>query len=244
MSTLLELDNKLARRLSEFDGDPASDDPISRREMILEVADEIARRTFSFWYAQTLAMVDGTATYCAPAMIKVETAAYFDTTGNYYPLSVSTPKEMDRSGSGGNTAGSWRNANASTAPTHLLQEGAGQFRVWPTPTVPAGTTPAVLMEGYAIVSGSVQSDGTTPLFAADADEWPLMPMSEDCILPGVHIKRAIQFPKIYLASQDMVAAVNMSRALYNDILGDTQARAADYIAKTRYRSAAATGYGV
>ena len=227
--TLGEMDIQLTSLLMEFEGESGYGDPIGRQLILRRVTDQFAQDTDAFWYSFQAPVTDGQAAYCCPALYKLRSLNYFDSSGVWHPLLGRTVGGIERSG-----GATWRNRTSVPIPSYALIEGMNRIVLSPPPLVPTIASPLVQplieFEGFGIPSKAFQSDGVTPLFAILTDECPLNSVCHDGIVyRALCIRAGIQRP-----TPENRARIEMASREADRYLGNLAAFAQNYAPPYRF----------
>lgn len=196
-------------------GSESDRDPFGLDYIILETANEIARKTDCLVGRRYLSLVGGQADYCAPDIYKIRVLKMINEAGEYVQVKLYgySNQVVDR----------WRSQTPDTYPLVAAMRGMNGISLYPTPS--ADVTNALLVEGYAQPGDNWAYDTTgTALVNTDATECPLPEVAHDCLVYGVLYTRCLQ-----LRDKDGIA---IFKGEYLNRLGEVEGFAATYARRT------------
>ena len=164
-------------------GTDADRDPFGLDYIILESANEIARRTDCLVGRRYLSLVAGESDYCAPDIYKIRAIRFLDANGDYVQPRMYNYGDQMLVPLANNSPQAWAEA--------VGIRGMNQIAVYPTPSV--AVTNGVMIEGYAIPGEYWAYDSSgNPITNTDATECPLPVVAHDCLIYGILAERAVQ----------------------------------------------------
>jgi hypothetical protein len=191
-------------------------DPFGLEYLILETANEIARRTDCLFGRRYLDLTAGQAEYCSPDVYRIRGVFLLDTTQDVYRrmlLMNFADRKVDRI----------REDNSQTSLDTAILYGMNKVGFFPNPT--DAVTNGIMLEGYCQPGSIWQYDiSGNPVSLSDSHECPLPNVSHDCLVYGVLAARAMQM------MEPQVLA--MYKAEYLERLGMVEGWAATYARRT------------
>lgn len=195
---------------SEHDRDPFGLDYI-----IIEAANDIARKTDCFVGRRYLSTVGGTSDYCSPDVYKIRVIRIKDETGDYNEIKLASFSDQ--------ILDDYRNEIPQSVPQYCAIHGMNKIVLLPPPSV--SVTNGLLIEGFAQPGDYWQYDSNgNPLTNTDATPCPLPEMSHDCLVYNVLYLRSMQLRD--------VDGMSIYKNEYLDRLGHIESNAAMYIRRS------------
>jgi hypothetical protein len=190
-------------------------DPFGLDYLIIEAANDIARKTDCLVGRRYLSTVGGTSDYCSPDIYKIRVIQIKDEAGDYTPIKIVSFSDQ--------ILEDYRNQQAEYVPEYCAVHGMNKIVLLPPPS--QSVTNALLIEGYA-QPGDIWHYDTNgnPLPNTDASECPLPEMSHDCLVYNVLYLRAMQLRDI--------DGMTIYKNEYLDRLGHVESNAAIYARRT------------
>jgi hypothetical protein len=214
--TLAEIKQKVRMVGLHHFGGKQDLDPFGLEYLILETANEIARKTDCLFGRRYLDLVASQSEYCSPDMYHIRGVFLLNTTQSIYQRMLlinfaNRKADVIR-----------ENTSQTTLDTCILY-GMNRIGFFPEPTVaiPNG----IMLEGYCQPGSIWEYDvngNAVPL--ADTQECPLPNVSHDCLVYGVLAARAMQ-----MMEPNVLA---MYKAEYLDRLGMVEGWSATYARRT------------
>jgi hypothetical protein len=192
-------------------GTDADLDPFGLDYIILESANEIARRTDCLVGRRYLSMVAGESDYCAPDIYKIRVLKVLNMSGEYWqPKLFNFSNQMvDR----------YRSQPEQQVPDAAVISGMNRITLFPVPST--SITNGVLVEGFAQPGDYWQYDTSgTALPNTDTTECPLPDVAHDCLVYLTLSTRALQ-----MRDKDGIVLFKQE---YLDRLGQVESYAAMY----------------
>lgn len=194
-------------------GSKADQDPFGLEYIIIETANQIARRTDCLFGRRYLDLVANQSEYCAPDVYRIRGVFLLDT-GDYKRLKLMdfSDRRVDEYRENGNTG-------VDTAILYAMNK----IGIKPAPT--AAVTDGLIIEGYC-QPGSVWQYDTNgaPVTLVDTHECPLPEVAHDCLVFGTLYMRALQ-----MKDTDTIAAF---KAEFEQRVGFVESFAATYGRRT------------
>jgi len=190
-------------------------DPFGLDYIIIEAANDIARKTDCFVGRRYLSTVGGTSDYCSPDVYKIRVIRIKDETGDYNEIKLASFSDQ--------ILDDYRNQPAEYVPQYCAIHGMNKIVLLPPPSV--SVTNGLLIEGYAQPGDNWQYNSAgSPLANTDATPCPLPEMSHDCLVYNVLYLRAMQLRDI--------DGMTIYKSEYLDRLGHIESNAAMYIRRS------------
>lgn len=194
-------------------GSKADQDPFGLEYIIIETANQIARRTDCLFGRRYLDLVANQSEYCAPDVYRIRGVFLLDT-GDYKRLKLMdfSDRRVDEYRENGNTG-------VDTAILYAMNK----IGIKPAPT--AAVTDGLIIEGYCQPGSVWQYDiNGAPVTLVDAHECPLPEVAHDCLVFGTLYMRALQ-----MKDTDTIAAF---KAEFEQRVGFVESFAATYGRRT------------
>lgn len=213
--TRAEIKRRVRMYTPESPGSAGWDDPFALDQLVKDVTNEVARRTDCYEDIRYLDVEEDVQTYCAPDVYR-PVAVFVKNGAGDWNRAITMRSHDDN-------FDTYRFMDSADPATHVAFRGGNQLLLAPTPSVsrPAG----LMIEGYCQPGEYwvYDSDGVaqTP---AETDECPLPVWAHDAVVYGCMARRAE-------INRDFQAAA-MFRAEYQSLLGDVEAKAGLYRART------------
>jgi len=196
-------------------GSDSDRDPFGLDYIIIESANEIARKTDCLVGRRYLSLVAGTSDYCAPDIYKIRVLKVLDESSEYWQCRIINYSDqiVDR----------YRHQPAKSVPDAAVIRGMNGITLYPVPST--DVTNGLLVEGYAQPGDYWAYDTTgAALTNTDATECPLPTVAHDCLVYGVLSMRAMQ-----MRDKDGMAIFKQE---YLNRLGEVESYAAMYARRT------------
>lgn len=196
-------------------GSESDRDPFGLDYIILETANEIARKTDCLVGRRYLSISAGVSDYCAPDVYKIRVLKVINEAGEYVQLKLYSYSNqvIDR----------WRSQGEDNYPQVASLRGMNGISLYPTPM--SDVTNGILVEGYVQPGDYWAYDTTgTALANTDSTQCPLPEVAHDCLVYGVLYTRALQ-----MRDKDGIA---IFKPEYLDRLGQVEGFAAIYERRT------------
>ena len=190
-------------------GSKADQDPFGLEYIVIETANQIARRTDCLFGRRYLDLVADQSEYCAPDVYRIRGVFMLDGT-DYKRLQLLdfSDRRVD----------DYRQSDAGSFDSAILY-GMNKIGFKPTPT--AALTNGIIIEGYCQPGSVWQYDSAgAPVTLVDAHECPLPEVAHDCLVFGTLYMRALQ-----MKDNDIIAAF---KAEFEQRLGFVESFAATY----------------
>lgn len=191
-------------------------DPFGLEYLIIETANEIARKTDCLFGRRYLDLTAGQSEYCSPDVYHIRGVFLLDTTQNVYRrmlLMNFANRKVDRI----------REDTAQVVLDTAILYGMNKIGFAPTPT--SSITNGIMLEGYCQPGSIWQYDVSgNPVALADTQECPLPNVAHDCLVYGVLAARAMQMMDANV--------LGMYKAEYLERLGMVESWAATYARRT------------
>jgi hypothetical protein len=190
-------------------GSKADQDPFGLEYIVIETANQIARRTDCLFGRRYLDLVANQSEYCAPDVYRIRGVFMLDN-GDYkrLPLIDFADRRVD----------DYRETNAVGVDAAILY-AMNKVGIKPAPT--DAVTDGIIIEGYCQPGNIWQYDiNGAPVALADTHECPLPEVAHDCLVFGTLYMRALQ-----MKDSDIVAAW---KAEFEQRLGFVESFAATY----------------
>lgn len=194
-------------------GSKADQDPFGLEYIIIETANQIARRTDCLFGRRYLDLVANQSEYCAPDVYRIRGVFLLDT-GDYKRLKLMdfSDRRVDEYRENGNTG-------VDTAILYAMNK----IGIKPAPT--AAVTDGLIIEGYCQPGSVWQYDiNGAPVTLVDTHECPLPEVAHDCLVFGTLYMRALQ-----MKDTDTIAAF---KAEFEQRVGFVESFAATYGRRT------------
>jgi hypothetical protein len=194
-------------------GSKADQDPFGLEYIVVETANQIARRTDCLFGRRYLDLVADQSEYCSPDVYRIRGVFMLDT-GDYKRLQLLdfSDRRVD----------DYRESSSGGIDSAILY-GMNKIGIKPTPS--AALTDGIIIEGYCQPGSVWQYDSTgAPVTLVDAHECPLPEVAHDCLVFGTLYMRALQ-----MKDSDIVAAF---KAEFEQRLGFVESFAATYGRRT------------
>jgi len=194
-------------------GSKADQDPFGLEYIIIETANQIARRTDCLFGRRYLDLVANQSEYCAPDVYRIRGVFLLDT-GDYKRLKLMdfSDRRVDEYRENGNTG-------VDTAILYAMNK----IGIKPAPT--AAVTYGLIIEGYCQPGSVWQYDiNGAPVTLVDTHECPLPEVAHDCLVFGTLYMRALQ-----MKDADTIAAF---KAEFEQRVGFVESFAATYGRRT------------
>jgi len=186
-------------------------DPFGLDYIIIEAANDIAKKTDCLVGRRYLPIVGGTSNYCSPDIYKIRVIRIKDQSGDYVDIKLATFSDQ--------LLNDFRNQPAETVPQYCSVHGMNKIVLLPPPS--SNITNGLLVEGYAQPGDYWQYDvNGNPVANTDTTECPLPIVAHDCLVFNALYLRAMQ-----LRDVDGMA---MYKNEYLDRLGHIESNAAMY----------------
>lgn len=194
-------------------GSKADQDPFGLEYIIIETANQIARRTDCLFGRRYLNLVANQSEYCAPDVYRIRGAFLLDS-GDYKRIRLIdfSDRRVDV----------YRESNSAGVDAAILY-GMNKIGIKPAPT--AAVTNGLIIEGYCQPGSVWQYDiNGAPVTLVDTHECPLPEVAHDCLVYGTLYMRALQ-----MKDSDIVAAW---KAEFEQRVGFVESFAATYGRRT------------
>jgi len=186
-------------------------DPFGLDYIIIEAANDIAKKTDCLVGRRYLPIVGGTSDYCSPDIYKIRVIRIKDQSGDYVDIKLATFSDQ--------LLDDFRNQPAETVPQYCSVHGMNKIVLLPPPS--SNITNGLLVEGYAQPGDYWQYDSNgNPVANTDTTECPLPIVAHDCLVFNALYLRAMQ-----LRDVDGMAIYKNE---YLDRLGHIESNAAMY----------------
>lgn len=194
-------------------GSKADQDPFGLEYIVVETANQIARRTDCLFGRRYLDLVADQSEYCSPDVYRIR-GVFLLESGDYKRLRLID--FADR------RADVYREANTAGVDAAILY-AMNKIGIKPAPT--EAITNGLIIEGYAQPGNVWQYDiNGDPVTLADTHECPLPEVAHDCLVFGTLYMRALQ-----MKDSDIVAAF---KAEFEQRLGFIESFAGTYGRRT------------
>ena len=186
-------------------------DPFGLDYIIIEAANDIAKKTDCLVGRRYLSVVGGTSDYCSPDIYKIRVIRIKDQSGDYVDIKLATFSDQ--------LLNDFRNQPAETVPQYCSVHGMNKIVLLPPPS--SSITNGLLVEGYAQPGDYWQYDSNgDPVVNTDATECPLPIVAHDCLVFNALYLRAMQLRDI--------DGMTIYKNEYLDRLGHIESNAAMY----------------
>jgi hypothetical protein len=188
-------------------------DPFGLEYLVLETANQIARKTDCLFGRRYLDIVSGTDEYCSPDMYRIR--GVFKLDNNDYKR-VRLLDFADRK------VDAYRTQGNAVLDACILY-GTNKLRFLPTPA--DSVTNGIMIEGYCQPGMIWQYDiNGNPVALSDTQECPLPDSAHDCLVYGVLYARAMQMKDVNVLA--------LYKGEYLDRLGVVESNSAIYGRRT------------
>jgi hypothetical protein len=194
-------------------GSKADQDPFGLEYIVVETANQIARRTDCLFGRRYLDLVADQSEYCSPDVYRIR-GVFLLESGDYKRLRLIdfADRRVDV----------YREANTAGVDAAILY-AMNRIGIKPAPT--EAITNGLIIEGYAQPGNVWQYDNNgNPVTLADTHECPLPEVAHDCLVFGTLYMRALQ-----MKDSDIIAAF---KAEFEQRLGFIESFAGTYARRT------------
>ena len=189
-------------------------DPFGLEYLIIETANEIARKTDCLFGRRYLDLVANQAEYCSPDMYRIRGVFLLKDDNTYERIKLLdyADRKVDV-----------YRMNTGVQLDACILMGMNRLGFKPAPT--DALTNGIMIEGYCQPGSIWQYDiNGAPVALADSHECPLPDVSHDCLVYGILYKRAMQ-----MKDADVLA---IFKTEFNERIGQVESYAATYGRRT------------
>lgn len=211
--TLGEIKQKVRMLGLHHFGSKADQDPFGLEYIIVETANQIARRTDCLFGRRYLDLVANQSEYCSPDIYRIRGAFLLDS-GDYKRIRLIdyADRRVDV----------YRETNSAGVDSAIIY-GMNKIGIKPAPA--NAVADGLIIEGYAQPGNVWQYDATgLPVSLVDTHECPLPEVAHDCLVYGTLYMRGVQMKEM-----DLVAVWKQE---YEQRLGFVESFAATYARRT------------